>query len=240
MTDPTSTGQKLLEQARAGHDPSAEDEARVRAALHARVLANPLLISAKGTHALTGLGKLISGKAVISLSLGGAALVGAVVLSGGLGSREPAQPAKQASGAASTASPVRSTPSVAEPAASSTLSDPPAVDTALPLPSPSQKHPAVLPAGSAALSTRDMQLEIAGLSRAQQLLHAGNAAQALSALNQLAQQVPRGALMEERDATRALAQCALAGSSSTADAFIARHPSSVHAARVRSACGRTQ
>ncbi|HEY3664874.1 MAG TPA: hypothetical protein VGL19_02695 [Polyangiaceae bacterium] len=81
-----------------------------------------------------------------------------------------------------------------------------------------------------------MQLEISGLSRAQQLLHAGNAAQALSALDQLTQQVPRGALMEERAATRALAQCALGRSGSTADAFIARYPKSVHAARVRSAC----
>jgi hypothetical protein len=42
--------------------------------------------------------------------------------------------------------------------------------------------------------------------------------------------------MEERAATRALAQCALGRSGSTADAFIARYPKSVHAARVRSAC----
>lgn len=81
-----------------------------------------------------------------------------------------------------------------------------------------------------------MQLEIAGLSRAQQLLHSGNASQALNALNQLGEQVPRGALMEERDATRALAQCALSPSKSFAAAFIAHYPKSVHAARVRSAC----
>jgi hypothetical protein len=91
---------------------------------------------------------------------------------------------------------------------------------------------------SAAVSNPDMQVEIAGLSRAQQLLHAGNAARALSALSQLTQRVPRGALMEERDATRALAQCALARSSSTADAFIAHYPNSIHAAGVRSACER--
>jgi thioredoxin-like negative regulator of GroEL len=81
-----------------------------------------------------------------------------------------------------------------------------------------------------------MRLEISGLSRAQRLLHAGSAAQALSALDQLAQQVPHGTLMEERDATRALAQCALGRSSSIANAFLARYPRSVHAARVRSAC----
>ncbi|HEY1537512.1 MAG TPA: hypothetical protein VGF76_26010, partial [Polyangiaceae bacterium] len=102
-------------------------------------------------------------------------------------------------------------------------------------PSAWQKH-AAAPSVSAGLSPRDMQLEISGLRRAQQLLHAGNAAQALSALDQLAQQVPQGALMEERDAARALAQCSLGRSSSVANAFLARYPKSVHAARVRSAC----
>ena len=236
MTDPMSIGQKLLEQARAGHDPSAADEARVRAALHARVLASPLLLAPKSPHPLTGVGKLPWGKAAFVLGFGGVAAAVAMVMSQGLGPREPAPRVGQAPAAAVSApGSGQPSPASADSAVSTTRPELPAPSRALS--GPSQKHPATPPAASsAALSTRDMQLEIAGLSRAQQLLHAGNAAQASSALDQLTRQVPRGALMEERDATRALAQCALARASSTADAFIARHPQSVHAARVRGAC----
>ncbi len=243
MTDPTPTAQKLLEQARAGHDPSAADEARVHAALHARVLANPMLLSAKSTHALASVSKLTWGKLVIALGLGGAAVVGAVVVSQGLGSREPAPGARQAATAASVASLVSNAP--APPAAPNATLAPnmgaPTLQTETPTlsgvaPAPSQKHAAATPTVSAGLSPGDMQLEISGLGRAEQLLHAGNAAQALSALDQLAQRVPHGALMEERDATRALAQCALSRSSSVANAFLARYPKSVHEAGVRSAC----
>jgi RNA polymerase sigma-70 factor (ECF subfamily) len=91
----------------------------------------------------------------------------------------------------------------------------------------------------ASLSAQDMQLEIAGLQRAQQLLHAGSAAQAVTALDQLARQVPVGALMEERDATRVIALCTLGRAQAAGvDAFLARYPNSVHSGRVRSACSR--
>ena len=247
MTDPTPTAQKLIEQARAGHDPNAADEARVRAALHTRVLANPLLLSAKGSHALAGAGKLGWGKLVLALGLGGAAVVGALVVSQGLGSRESAQSARQASTPASlAASAARVGPAPATAATAATARDAvstpnldaPASSSAAPLASQKRVLSPPTPAVSvsAGLSTRDMQLEISGLSRAQQLLHSGSPGQALSALDQLSEQVPRGALMEERDATRALAQCALARSNNAANAFIARYPKSVHAASVRAAC----
>ncbi len=250
MTDPTPSAQQLLDEARAGHEPSAADEARVREALHARVLANPLLLSAKGTHALASAAKLTWGKLVLTLGLGGAAMVGAVVVSQGLGSREPALSARQASTTASAraslAAKEQATPASTQAPGQAANAAAPAVNGAAPLAtqtrpsaalSASAPVAAVAPASaSASLSPRDMQLEIAGLSRAQQLLHSGSARQALSALDQLTAQVPRGALMEERDATRALAQCALFPQNSFAATFIAHYPKSVHAARVRSAC----
>jgi hypothetical protein len=235
--------------ARREHEPSAADEERVRSSLHARVLASPLLLSAKGVHAAKGAHALLSGG---KLTLAKVAL--AIGVCGGTGlavhavvsherAVEGVAPHQLPVGAAAHRSP-GSVSAAAVPTARAP-SEPEEVVKEPEIPAPPSQAPAPSakrpPPGSASvvpMTAQDMQVEIAGLRQAQQLLHSGNAAQAVAALDQLSSRVPTGGLMEERAATRVIALCTLGRMSEAGvAAFMARYPSSVHAARVRSACG---
>ncbi|HEX3855121.1 MAG TPA: hypothetical protein VHW01_29360 [Polyangiaceae bacterium] len=248
MSERTPDAQRLLGMARREHEPSAADEARVRSSLHARVLANPLLLSAKGVHAAKGAqallssGKLTLAKLALAIGVcGGAGLAVHTVVSHGRVAEVVAAhqlpvstAARRSLGSASAAA----VPTARVPG------EPEEVVKAPEIPAPPSQAPAPSakrPPGSALLApltAQDMKLEIAGLRQAQQLLHGGNAAQAVSALDQLSSRVPTGALMEERAATRVIALCTLGRvSEAGVAAFMARYPSSVHAARVRGACG---
>lgn len=258
MTDsPSDRATRLLAAARRGTEPSAADEARVRSRLHARALAAPLLLSTKTAHALVTGSKLSAGKLLVALSIcGGTAALGAVAVQQsrartivpavGAGAVRPQNPA------------VLGAPRAVEPSASTALVSPPAPvvesapafdpvhDDGARVLSPAAKRVAAsanaaAPSSSAAapVSAEDLSLEIAGLRRAQHLLHGGNANAALAALDEVARDVPKGALGEERDATRALALCQLGRASDPrVTAFFARYPGSVHAARVQKACSR--
>jgi RNA polymerase sigma-70 factor (ECF subfamily) len=71
-------------------------------------------------------------------------------------------------------------------------------------------------------------------------LHAGDAARALAAFDEHARLYPNGFLSEERAGERVLALCDLgrtAEAGAAASAFLAQHPRSPLAARVRSSCG---
>jgi hypothetical protein len=73
----------------------------------------------------------------------------------------------------------------------------------------------------------------------QQALRAGNAGRALSLAGEHARRFPRGALIEEREGVRAVAQCKLAppdGRATIAESFLRRFGSSPYAARVKAAC----
>jgi hypothetical protein len=248
----TAAAERVLARARRGTEPSANDEERVRRRLHARVLAAPLLLGARGAHAWATLSKLSAAKLLLALGVcGGAALVAGVALQHDLGSFNSAQrDARTASTERAVATaPQRNAPPANAPvgAADTAASVEPAPSVAVPVLAPALAAPAVAPlkrplasaAPVTSLSAEDMQLEIAGLQRAQQLLHAGNAAQAVATLDQLARQVPAGALMEERAATRVIAWCTLGRSGdSGVEAFLSRYPNSVHSARVRTACSR--
>ncbi len=242
-----AAAERLLAQARRGTEPSSGDEERVRRRLHARVLAAPLLLGARSAHALATLGKLGAAKVLIALGVcGGAALVAGVALQHDFGSFNSARrDARMASteravatapqvsaavGAAATTAPAEPAPSV------DVLPPAPALAAAAP---PPLKRPLTTASAVTSLSAEDMQLEIAGLQRAQQLLHAGNAPQAVVTLDQLARQVPAGALMEERAATRVIALCSLGRSGDAGvQAFLSHYPNSVHSGRVRMACSR--
>lgn len=82
--------------------------------------------------------------------------------------------------------------------------------------------------------------ETALLLGAHGALREGDGGRALLLLDEHARRFPSGALAEERDASRVLALCALGrtGEAKTAGkAFLASHPRSPAAARVRSSCG---
>jgi hypothetical protein len=91
----------------------------------------------------------------------------------------------------------------------------------------------------AASETGQIRQEVALLSRAQAELSRGRPQQALEALREHAQRFPRGALSNERIATRARALCAL-GRTEEADAELDRmerlSPGSPYWARAREAC----
>lgn len=96
------------------------------------------------------------------------------------------------------------------------------------------------PVVDSAKPAAQISLEVALLSRAQAELSRGRAQPALEALNEHARRFPRGALTEERMATRARALCAL-GRNAEAQAELQRverlNRSSAYLARAREACG---
>jgi tetratricopeptide (TPR) repeat protein len=86
----------------------------------------------------------------------------------------------------------------------------------------------------------EIRQEVALLSKAQAALSRGRPQEALAALSEHAQRFPRGALTEERVATRARTLCAL-GRTAEAEAELKRmqklNPSSAYLARARESCG---
>jgi hypothetical protein len=92
----------------------------------------------------------------------------------------------------------------------------------------------------APVSTNRLAEETALLSSANSALRAGDSTRALALLDDYDHRYPGGVLREEVLATRIIARCELGGAAKNADAdaFLARHPKSPLAPRVRSSCGR--
>ena len=247
MIERDPAAERLLGHARAGHEPSAADVDRVRALLHARILATPQLLSpaeVPGTG-VGGAARLVLGKAA---GVFGLCAIGAVAV--GLVHQEP-----------STAPPVRLgvnapmavvhgpdmqlplSPPASPDGQGAAIAEPSKADqgTLLRARAPSSaERSARAGAGapSASVGADNLQVELSGLRNAQRQLHAGNAAQAVVTLDNLSREVPSGVLTEDRAATRVIALCILGRTSSDgAAAFLARFPGSVHATRVQSACG---
>jgi len=86
--------------------------------------------------------------------------------------------------------------------------------------------------------------ELALLARTERAIRSGEAPLALALLGELDRKFPVPALREEREAARVLARCVSAGVVTDAEArvsaerFIAAHPTSVYADRIRESCGR--
>lgn len=95
------------------------------------------------------------------------------------------------------------------------------------------------PAGEAPKPGAEIRQEVALLSKAQTALSRGRPLEALEALSQHAQRFPRGALSEERAATRARTLCAL-GRTQEAEVELSRmeklNPGSAYLARARQSC----
>ena len=84
-----------------------------------------------------------------------------------------------------------------------------------------------------------LALELAMLRRARRALRENNGRLALGIVESLSERFPRGALLEERQATRVLSLCQLDRVSQAlqgARDFLRNHPGSVYAERVRSSC----
>lgn len=84
-----------------------------------------------------------------------------------------------------------------------------------------------------------LAVELSMLQRARRALNAENGRLALGIVQELDERFPRGVLLEERTATRILSLCLLGRDDearSFGAEFLARHPSSVYAERVRASC----
>ena len=105
MTDLDDRARRTLEIARAAHEPTLADRTRVRAALGARLHAEPLLLDAPGTPAAGSLGPVLD-KLLLALGVGGVAgfaagffVAGLVAPAGPLAPPSPAPPLHAASAA---------------------------------------------------------------------------------------------------------------------------------------------
>jgi outer membrane protein assembly factor BamD (BamD/ComL family) len=110
-----------------------------------------------------------------------------------------------------------------------------------PPPAPATVAPAVRPPPSAAAKT-SLAEEVALVERARAALRAGDLAAASAALDARDERFSRGALAEESEVLR-VELASASGDRARAErlgrAFLARHPSSPHASRVRQLAGGT-
>lgn len=256
-------GRALLEAARGGLEPSAADRTRVRRGVAAALAAGAATATAGATSSAAALTasavplalKVAVAFAVLAAAGGGLAYVQRAPGHEGPASRAASAPhARQAPVVAPTrtalaraarpavpAAPAPIVPSTAVPVAANTPEAPPrptsrALGLRLPT-APAAEVPAPAPT-----PIDELPAETALLRRAQAALAAHTATSpddALAALDEHARRFPAGTLAEERDATRALALCAagrITEAQSAARSFLAAHPTSPLAHRVRSAC----
>lgn len=106
-------------------------------------------------------------------------------------------------------------------------------------------QPVPAPAPVAAPQTKEESLadEVALLRQSEQELRRGDASSALVTLDLHARRHPAGVLTQERLAARVFVLCALGRTdeaSRAADSFLSANPTSPHASRVRSSCGRNR
>lgn len=100
-----------------------------------------------------------------------------------------------------------------------------------------------VPGSTPGTSESDIDEELRILRRVERAQRAGNPRLALALLDELDRESPRGKLIEERAAARAVAQCSsIFGDSRVAllARFRARYPSSVYSPRVAAACAETE
>ena len=267
MTDLLPDDKALIDQAREGLEPSTDDRARVRGALAAQ-LAIGALAAAAGTSAAgaaaagtsaAGAGTTTAGTAAVASSSLALRVLALAVIMGTIGTGAAiysAKNAKTSSGSLSANAPVAAG-AAAQPPSGPAATARAAEDLVVPgatEPAPSASTPAAgtaRPASGRAgtltkteSSTVDpegaLTAETRLIGNANAALQAGDAARALSLLDEHARRFPGGVLAEERDAERVLALCAAGRTSDArarAERFLRERPRSALAPKVRTSCG---
>jgi hypothetical protein len=255
MSDLEERARRLVDAARPGHNPTAADAARVRAALKARVLAEPLLIQPGPTQAgplraegAPGAAGGALGKVLVALGMGSAlGFAAGLYAARAFWPDTRAQPvearplAQGSTGEAAGASNVRldggkaavtkDTPSVSQGATPSVEGPPFVPPRAPPRASANTARASSVPAVS------PIKAELDGLRRAQEQLYQGRPAWAIARLDELDRAGVGSVLLEERAATRAIAECRLGVAGAPAsDEYARRFPRSAHLEQVRASC----
>jgi hypothetical protein len=239
MTELSHEASKLLDIGREAFRPTEADQARVFAAVMAAapLVGGAAVIGISKTSWAAGLAKVVpSARAAyaIAVAMPVAAAAGGLVwyatLSRPAISSPAPTPPPRASSPATLAPPPTETPAPREEA------EPNAPELANEQPAAPRNAAPTTDSSNVAGQIRE---EVTLLTRAQAELSRGRAPQALEALKEHAQRFPRGALTNERIATRARALCAL-GRTQEADAELDRverlNPGSPYWVRAREAC----
>lgn len=257
MSDLEERARRLVDAARPGHNPSAADAARVRAALQARVLAEPLLIEPGPMHAgplragraAGGAGGAL-GKVLVALGVGSAlGFAAGLYAARALWLDTPARPtearplAQASTGEAAGAPSVRldgveAAVSRGVPAVS--LGATPSADrTLLAAPGVPPRAGASTARAPSAPAVSPIKAELDGLRSAQEQLYQGRPAWTIARLDELDRAGVGSVLLEERAATRAIAECRLGVAGARAsDEYARRFPRSAHLEQVRASCSR--
>jgi hypothetical protein len=241
MMDPFA--RELLDETRHAHDPSPEDRLRVRAKLAARIGAGALASGGLTKKALASSGLSLIIKLVVPVALLGT--VGWYLLRGPEAPEAPRvgeHPAAVSASAPSADPRAPGSPTLEEPA--SPAPTPPDLPSPTMTPVGSAPRVTSLPAAASHSGrpqpSADLEAEMGLLTSAQAAIQRGDYSAALAKLDEHQKAFPSGVLSEERTAARIVALCAAgrqADARSLATAFLARHPSSPLAPRVRTSCG---
>jgi hypothetical protein len=248
MTELGRRAKFLVETASGGDEPTAENRARVRAAIAAQLAAASgaaTMAAAKSSAAAAGAaGSAIPGSvatvALVSLALVSALGVGTAMY---VRSSTPANKTVPSMPTRAAAPATRAPPDSSAHAAIFAPAEP------APLPAeravgekhlPVSKPPSAAVRARARVSGTSVEAEMLLIGEAREALQSRDAAHALLLLDEHADRFPSGALGEERDALRVTSLCALgrvAEARAAASQFLRASPDSPHAGRVRASCG---
>jgi hypothetical protein len=259
MNDLTPDARAILDAGRDQDGAGDLEKARVRRALFAKIAAGGAVLGAASTAAADS-GATAAGSgagATGAATSGGAAmstyaavatplakiLIPLAVIVGGAAGGFVAWRAQHTLGPAPAPVVTPAAPALPAPAPpiAPVVEPVPAPPAARPAPAPAHRvHVAAPPRAEAVAPTNRLAEETALLAAANGELRRGDARRALSLLDDYDHRYPSGVLREEVLATRVIARCQLGsdrGARRAADAFLARHPASPLATRVRTSCG---
>lgn len=227
MKEMSREASELVHAGREAFRPTESDRARLMAAVTGAATLSVGVAAAASAERLSGIFSVVHGARLLAVALpiaaGGAYWWHAASQAPDVQTTFVSPPAIVAP------APVKPSVQVAEQAA-----------TELPTPAPNTAPERPAPAAEPFKAGNQIREEVALLSKAQAALSRGRAQEALDALSEHAQRFPRGALSEERAATRARTLCAL-GRTKEAEAELTRmarlNPASAYLARARESCG---
>jgi type IV secretory pathway VirB10-like protein len=247
----------LIEDADGVDRATGADKDRIRKRLAVQIGAAAFGSAAGAAGVAKASGGAAGGAALVAKLIGGAAVVSAVAIGAFTVGRHEAEathpPATTTAASHDEGTPAPASSDTApvapvEVAPPPAVAEPPRVAPAPPAPRgprPTQGAPAATTAPppaapSASVKPTETEGEAALLSRAQAALAAGDGLTALEILDMHARKYPNGVLADQRETDRVLAICAIgrvAAAREAAERFLAAHPRSAQAARVRKACG---